>query len=531
MSKFEIKATELVGTDVNFVSLVKRGANRIPFRLTKGENEMFDLHKIGRDLFRKGDKPATDIIAVVCQKGVDMKAVAEVFKANGLDPKEFQKHDQNGVVTVAKGDISASEDVKLLKVSNEIAIVYKSFDSSSQGSDDFNQVNSTGGHHLAIMAAHDALGTTMHNALQNAKDPQEAHDKIAAACDAHKEHVTGLTKKLPVRAFKMEVGLRAIKGCGTGNAGGGTDDDQETGPDGKFVKGKAKKEVAGNEDEALNKKGPVDAKKADAGKNGTGAGFEGGAGTGTNSRATDDDEKTPKTQGTPNGKTSGSDDGMPAKAKAPTKKDDMDLDKVPTGSTKRNEFRADGDKDGDDDTVMTGFVPGDDDGFAASPEDSKAAAARATADDKKTPGTQGKPGGATLDMDGVPAKAKSPTAKNDGDADVGQKDKGNKLPDDQSGAGAQQKDVQTLKSEDILAAIEGLKKSLSGAIAGVAQKVEGLTERVDGMDEMVQKADAALNGTVFADAGDDQPTRTSKSDDRSGGIPLIDTAFNRKNAA
>ena len=51
----EVKANELSDVDVRFVSLVKRGANRIPFRLTKEDtSRMLDFVK----LFRKSDEEA-----------------------------------------------------------------------------------------------------------------------------------------------------------------------------------------------------------------------------------------------------------------------------------------------------------------------------------------------------------------------------------------------------------------------------------------------------------------------------------------
>ena len=56
MGRMQIEATELKGTDVSFVSLVKHGANRIPFRIVKEDQEaMLDLGKIGRQMFRKAD--------------------------------------------------------------------------------------------------------------------------------------------------------------------------------------------------------------------------------------------------------------------------------------------------------------------------------------------------------------------------------------------------------------------------------------------------------------------------------------------
>ena len=55
--KIKATAKELKNADVRFISLVKRGANRIPFRILKtdkGENQMIDLASLSPVL--KGDK-------------------------------------------------------------------------------------------------------------------------------------------------------------------------------------------------------------------------------------------------------------------------------------------------------------------------------------------------------------------------------------------------------------------------------------------------------------------------------------------
>ena len=55
--KIKATAKELKNADVRFISLVKRGANRIPFRILKtdkGENQMIDLSALGSVL--KGEK-------------------------------------------------------------------------------------------------------------------------------------------------------------------------------------------------------------------------------------------------------------------------------------------------------------------------------------------------------------------------------------------------------------------------------------------------------------------------------------------
>ena len=84
MPKFSISAHELTDTNVDFVALVKRGANRIPFRLTKGDNEMLDLYSIGRRMF-KSDEPAPVVIGAILTKGADVEGAVAVLKSVGVD--------------------------------------------------------------------------------------------------------------------------------------------------------------------------------------------------------------------------------------------------------------------------------------------------------------------------------------------------------------------------------------------------------------------------------------------------------------
>ena len=144
----------------------------------------------------------------------------------------------------------------------------------------------------------------------------------------------------------------------------------------------------------------------------------------------------------------------------------------------------------------------------------------------------GKPKGKTLDMNGVPGKLQAPTQKNDGDAEIGKKGKGNQLDDQASGSGAQEKDVQTLKGEDpLVRMIQALAKSVQDSNAAVTKTVEALAQRVEGVAAMAKKTDAALNGTVFnEDGGDHDPRRAIKSDAGTGGIPLLDTGLSRRRA-
>ena len=496
MPKLRIKAHELVDTNVNFVSLVKRGANRIPFRITKEDTEMLDLHKIGRTLFKKAD-PKPEVVAAVIQKGADLNKIAAIFKSAGLDPKEFVKTEKDDVATVAKADAEKAEGTIVLKVSDEVGLVIsnmkKAFDSYAYSSTDFNVVMATEGVYPSMCVAKEALGTTIYNILYKAGSPSEASQQVGEAIEAFKTYMTNLLGQVPVQAFKVDLAFAELA-----KAGDKKDKDEE-----------AEKEAAKKEGETtpLGDEPPVEeTQKADAGKNGTGAGFEAGKGTGTDPSATADDAANTAVNAKPGESTTGNEGGdLPARA---VKEEVAGL------------------------PDPKGHEPGDGDGFAAPPTDSDAATARASADDKKMRQNGGTDGSSIPDGDSGLSRLGG--GRKEGDADIGKKGKGNKLADNESGAGAmqaagQEKDLKDVtKSADILTALADLKKSVDEIVQEVKKEVSELSARVDQVATVARKADEALHGVVFNDAGGD---RTSVAKSEPTPPPLLDTAYSRREVA
>lgn len=204
MSKKQLSATELVNTDVQFVSLVKRGANRIPFRITKEDDNMIDLHKIGRNLFKIADpKPA--IVGALIKSGADVAKVEALLKEAGVTA-EFKKTEHEGVVTLAKSEIDAPTSV--LKVNDEVALVVtdlkKAFANYDFSSWSFGEVMATEGYFAGLCTALDVLRSTVANIMMEATSPSEAAAAIGKACDDFKGYMITLTGGLPVDAFKAD---------------------------------------------------------------------------------------------------------------------------------------------------------------------------------------------------------------------------------------------------------------------------------------------------------------------------------------
>ena len=79
--KVQVEANEITNTNVQLVSMVKRGANRIPFRITKEDTTMLDLHAIGRQLYKaEPSSPTTPtVVGVFLAKGVEAQPIIDAL--------------------------------------------------------------------------------------------------------------------------------------------------------------------------------------------------------------------------------------------------------------------------------------------------------------------------------------------------------------------------------------------------------------------------------------------------------------------
>lgn len=213
MPKLQIKATELQGTDVQFVSLVKRGANRIPFRIVKEDTEMsIDLGKIGLQLFNKTEATPPAVYAAVVRKGADLDVIKAALSKAGIDVSEAV---EKGDVTVFIQKGVTDSNSKIVKLDDDVGLVVSNVSKSFSGYDwestSFGDVLQVEGFYPSMYLAKSAFTTTVENIMRKADDPAEASDAIAKACDDFKGFLTVLTSTLPVHAFKADDELALAK--------------------------------------------------------------------------------------------------------------------------------------------------------------------------------------------------------------------------------------------------------------------------------------------------------------------------------
>jgi hypothetical protein len=231
MSRLEFKANELTDTDVSFVSLVKRGANRLPFRITKGDGDMLDLYAIGRKMFQKGDAVPT-VVAIVTQKA-DAPVIAQLSAACGLGDK-LAKSDDEGVITLTKADAKIDAGPKsglvLVKLDADFAVAVKGSALRKAGGDrDWAGTIYAGAAGEQGFYLSPALATQMlvKHSVEIAKtaDAADFGVQLAKAGDDLRAYVETFGVLMPAGVIKAD----AILKVGTGNAAGGAATDQETG--------------------------------------------------------------------------------------------------------------------------------------------------------------------------------------------------------------------------------------------------------------------------------------------------------------
>lgn len=223
MPKFTLDANEIVDPNVNLVAIVKRGANRIPFRITKSEEDttdMIDLAKLGRSMFMKSAAltgPAVAAVMIAKCDDVRMEKIVKTLTEAGIPLDKLTKSDGTGQVNFAKADIDKVEasETFILKMSDDIAVVIqgetelmKSISTYDWESTSFSEIMQKGSFMPSLCVAQDMLSRTFYNILEKAESPADLAKLMKSATDEFNTYVVTLAKGLPSAVFKADLALR-----------------------------------------------------------------------------------------------------------------------------------------------------------------------------------------------------------------------------------------------------------------------------------------------------------------------------------
>lgn len=215
--RIKTKLHELKDADVSFVSLVGRGANRIPFRIIKSQNKEHhmgvDLSSIGRVLkgtsTKKAAQVGTEIAGVVVFDHGDKinRAVKTAISEQGFHVDRLKKYD-DGTMMYIQGDAEPKDgEFSIVRLSEQMAVVVKGFEPYCYDLTEnatFADTMATQGFYQGMRTACDALCTTVSAVLMKAESPTDAVAKMEDSVSAFGAYLTALVKGLPVQAFKAD---------------------------------------------------------------------------------------------------------------------------------------------------------------------------------------------------------------------------------------------------------------------------------------------------------------------------------------
>jgi len=208
-----LQVKEMTQADVKFISLVKRSASRIPFRVLKtAEESNMGINLNG--LFSRTKKaaeivsPAVAGIVVPASTNID-DAVAKVEELGLKVIKTDTESNEDAVILVVKEDYNP-ETTHTIKMSDDVAVLVETAEKSFYGwpeGTSFSENMSQAGFFPGLRIASNTLVETIENQLYGS-DALPA-EEISKSLDEYKTYVLSLASNIPETAFKMQ-GLEVV---------------------------------------------------------------------------------------------------------------------------------------------------------------------------------------------------------------------------------------------------------------------------------------------------------------------------------
>lgn len=216
--KVVIQARELSDMEVTRISLVKRGANRVPFRITKSNNG--DKQMSGIDLgalfFQKKEKQPT-VLGIVISNNVNASTYTEALKSAGLvvdhvTKSEDAENPSANLMLVKSDDIP--EDAMVLKVDDNAAIVVADVKKGMETYPDatnFIENIQKAGFYPAFRTASEMLSATIGNIMYSEGDAEITKTAVSKALGDFKGYIDAVLSTVPENVFKAEAAIHSIK--------------------------------------------------------------------------------------------------------------------------------------------------------------------------------------------------------------------------------------------------------------------------------------------------------------------------------
>lgn len=244
MPRVKINAKKMSDADVTHISLVHRGANRIPFKIIKQEKSpMAGKSYAGLDLgallsVTKADEKPEDaqaevlgIAAMKSDPGFELIQKSIVDAGYSVD-NIVEMDDGSVVFNQTDGDIPP--EVEVVRLNDSMALVTKGFNTYAPdmlvAGASFGEVCKAQGFYPGMRSVTDTMLDSVTSVIRDASTPAEAAEKVTKVMSEVSEYVGSMVKQLPSQAFYLEGKYGEVVAARKADSGGeeAEDDSDET---------------------------------------------------------------------------------------------------------------------------------------------------------------------------------------------------------------------------------------------------------------------------------------------------------------
>ena len=209
-----VKLREMREADVRFISLVSRGANRIPFRIVKSdkENGMLNLDRLGRVLKSESRTPQIVGMVVLGQDEPVMKEIAQALSDLQIPSAHVQKNEDETVM-FSEEEVKSTEGMHLVRLSENTVVVVKGMGQHAQdltAAASLNEDLTTSEYFHGIDTACEAFTDTVKELMKKAESRQEITEGVQDSLGKFSGYVSALVNGVPAEAFKADILVGSI---------------------------------------------------------------------------------------------------------------------------------------------------------------------------------------------------------------------------------------------------------------------------------------------------------------------------------
>lgn len=211
MPTIKMTARKMREADVQFISLVERGANRIPFKVIKQESQMskaFTGLDLGRMFSRKAEPEPVAIVGIVTMKGEGFESVKKQVEEAGFKVDDVEEMDDGSVVF--KQEEFEGEGT-VIRMNDHVVMITKGFSPYNMEMDieggevSFSDAVSARGFYPGLSSIMGTLSERIESTVRKSSSPSEASKAVSKMFDEARAYTSSFLNALPAKAFKLET--------------------------------------------------------------------------------------------------------------------------------------------------------------------------------------------------------------------------------------------------------------------------------------------------------------------------------------